>query len=330
VDEQVTAPPREQTRARYPDECGYAKRDGVRVYYEAYGKGEPTILFLPTWEITHSRAWKFQIPYFARHGRVVTFDRRGNGRSDRPVDVGACDRRATVGDALAVLDKAGAGRVVVVSWCCAGEDLILAAEHAERVAGLVLIAPDLLLTADPAEETGPYPFDEEPLTLEGWAKWNRHYWLCDWPGFLEFFFAQTFTEPHSTKQIEDAVGWGLQTDPQTILRGMDAQWTNDRESVLRLCAQLRCPTLVIQGSEDAVVGPARGAAVAAAMPRAQLITLEGCGHAPHLRDPVITNLLIRDFVSSCGAAASAAAGSVHPERALHLLVDRARKRGTAS
>ena len=65
----MTAPSREQTRARYPDESGYIQRDGVRVYYEAYGTGEPAILLLPTWEIVHSRAWKFQIPYFARHGR---------------------------------------------------------------------------------------------------------------------------------------------------------------------------------------------------------------------------------------------------------------------
>lgn len=50
----MTTPPREQTRARYPDEYGYAEHDGVRVHYEAYGKGEPTILFLPTWEIAHS------------------------------------------------------------------------------------------------------------------------------------------------------------------------------------------------------------------------------------------------------------------------------------
>jgi pimeloyl-ACP methyl ester carboxylesterase len=96
------------------------------------------------------------------------------------------------------------------------------------------------------------------VTLEGWAKWNRHYFLRDWPGFLEFFFTQTFTEPHSTKQTEDAIGWGLQTDPQAIVRGMDAEWTNDRDSVLRLAAQVRCPTLVIQGSQDAVVGPAGG------------------------------------------------------------------------
>ena len=286
---------REQTRARYPRADGYVERDGVRVFYEVYGEGEPVVLLLPTWEIVHSRAWKFQIPYLARYGTVVTFDPRGNGRSDRPLDVRAYDRRAIVGDALAVLDHADVECVVLVSWCNGGEELILAAEHPDRVSRLVLIAPDLLVTADPADAEGPYSFDDEPVTLDGWAKWNRHYWLDDWGGFLEFFFAQTFTERHSTKQIEDAIGWGLETDPQTIVRGMDAEWTNDREQALRLCARVPCPTLVIQGSGDAVVGPARGATVADAIPDAQLITVEGSGHAPHLRDPVHLNLLIRDF-----------------------------------
>ena len=80
---------REQTRARYPDEDGYIESDGVRVFYEVYGAGEPTVLLFPTWEIVHSRAWKCQVPYFARLGRVVTFDRRGNGRSSRPREVRA-------------------------------------------------------------------------------------------------------------------------------------------------------------------------------------------------------------------------------------------------
>jgi pimeloyl-ACP methyl ester carboxylesterase/predicted glycosyltransferase len=318
VDVEMTALGREQTRARYPDDSGYVTRDGVRVYYETYGSGEPTVLLLPTWEIVHSRVWKCQIPYLARHCRVVTFDRRGNGCSDRPRDVRAYDRRATVDDALAVLDNTGDRRVFVVSWCGAGDDLILAVEHPERVAGLVLIAPDLLVSADPAEEEGPYAFDEKPVTLTGWAKWNRHYWLRDWRGFLEFFFAETFTEPHSTKQIEDAIGWGLQTDPETILRGIDAEWTHDRDSVLRLGAQVRCPTLVIQGTADAVVGSARGAAVAAAIPQAQLITLEGCGHAPHVRDPVKFNLLLRDFVKPACQPRRWVRGRSRRKRALYL------------
>ena len=308
----------EQSRARYPDACGHVHRDGAAVYYEAYGAGEPAILFLPSWEIVHSRSWKFQLPYFARHGRVITFDRRGSGGSDRPPDVQAYDRRTAAGDALAVLDAAGAERAVAVSWCGAGDDLLLAAGHPERITGLVLIAPDLLLTDDPAGEQGPYPFDEVPETPEGWAKWNRHYWRRDWPGFLDFFFAETFTEPHSTKQFEDAVGWGLQADPEIIIRGMEAEWLNDREQALQLCARVRCPTLVIQGSADAIVGPARGAAVAAAIPHAQLITLEGSGHGPHLRDPVQVNLLLRGFAARPAPRPRRARGRARHKRALYI------------
>ena len=73
----TTAGPAEQTRARYPDDEGYVERDGVSVFYEVYGEGEPTILLLPTWSIMHSRCWKMQIPYLARHFRVLTFDGRG-------------------------------------------------------------------------------------------------------------------------------------------------------------------------------------------------------------------------------------------------------------
>jgi pimeloyl-ACP methyl ester carboxylesterase/predicted glycosyltransferase len=315
------APPygrREQTRARYPDAEGYLKRDGVRVFYEVYGTGEPAILLFPTWEIVHSRAWKAQIPYLARHGRVVTFDRRGNGQADRPDEVSAYDRRATADDARAVLDHVGVEQAVVVSWCGAGEDLLLAAEHPVRASRLLLIAPDLQLTPEPWEAEVPFQFDEEPGTAEGWAKWNRHYWLRDWPGFLDFFFTQAFTEPHSTKQIEDAVGWGLDTDPETILAGMDAAWLNDRETTLRLCAQIRCPTLVIQGTADAIVGPARGPAVAAAIPGARLIMFEGSGHAPHLRDPVAANLVIRDFACPADPPPRRRRGYSRPKRALYI------------
>ena len=79
-------PAREQTRARRPDETGYIERDGVNVFWERYRDGEPTTLFLPAWTIIHSRCWKAQLPYFARHGRALTFDPRGNGRSDRLSD----------------------------------------------------------------------------------------------------------------------------------------------------------------------------------------------------------------------------------------------------
>src|SRR3954452_1628862 len=103
----------EQTRARYPDESGYVERDGVNLYYEVYGSGEPTVFLLPTWSIIHSRHWKMQIPYLARHCRVLTFDGRGNGRSDRP-DSGY-DEREFGADALAVMDATGIESATLVS-----------------------------------------------------------------------------------------------------------------------------------------------------------------------------------------------------------------------
>jgi pimeloyl-ACP methyl ester carboxylesterase/predicted glycosyltransferase len=305
-------------RATEPDVSGHLDRGGRRIYYEAYGNGEPVILLFPTWEIVPSRSWQFQIPYLARHGRVVTFDRHGSGRSDRPGEVSAYDRRVAADDALAVLDAVGAGPAVVVTWCGAGEELLLAAEHPERVTQLVMIAPDLLVSPDPAEEEGPQKFDDELPVQDGWAKWNRHYWLRDWPGFLDFFFRQAFTEPHSTKQIEDAIGWGLETDPETILRGMDAEWFNDEESTLELGARVRCPVLVIQGTQDAIVGAARGAAVAKAIPSARLVTLDGSGHGPHLRDPVRTNLIIRDFACPPQPRALWRRGRSRRRRALYI------------
>ncbi len=53
--EQPRSLAREQTRARYPERSGYVERDGVKVFWERYGDGDPTILFLPTWSIIHSR-----------------------------------------------------------------------------------------------------------------------------------------------------------------------------------------------------------------------------------------------------------------------------------
>jgi pimeloyl-ACP methyl ester carboxylesterase len=132
----------EQTRARYPDDEGHVERDGVRVSWERYGDGEPTVFLLPTWSIVHSRSWKAQIPYLARHFRVLTFDGRGNGRSDRPEGAAAYSEREFAADALAVLDATATERAVLVSLSCGALwSTLLAADHPGRVDGIVYIGP---------------------------------------------------------------------------------------------------------------------------------------------------------------------------------------------
>ena len=102
-----------------PTSEGYVERDGVRIFWERYGDGEPTVLLLPTWSIVHSRFWKPQIPYLARHCRVITFDGRGNGRSDRPAGAEAYSTDEFAADALAVMDATGTERAPW--WRCRAE-----------------------------------------------------------------------------------------------------------------------------------------------------------------------------------------------------------------
>jgi pimeloyl-ACP methyl ester carboxylesterase/predicted glycosyltransferase len=262
----------EQSRARYPDEEGYVERDGVRVFWERYGEGEPTILLPPTWEIVHSRFWKCQIPYLARHGRVVTFDPRGNGGSDRPDGYDAYVRREFAEDALAVLDAAGVDRAVVVSWCDMGESLILAAEHPERVAGLVFIGPPL---SHREPDRGDYPFDSEPGT-----------------------------------------------DMETILAGFRGWETKiiPPAEVAALGARVRCPVLVIHGTEDAQSEVWRGEELARLLD-GRLVLLESAGHAPHARDPVKVNELVAEFAGVAQAAPATRTWTRalrRPKRALYL------------
>src|ERR1044072_3258451 len=135
---EVIAVAHEQTRARYPDTSGYVARDGGDQSYEVDGSGVSTVLLLPTWSLIHSRHWKMQIPYLARHCRVVTFDGRGNGRSDRPQEAAAHDEREFAADALAVLNATRTNRAVIVGFSLgAVRGLILAAEHPDLIDGAV-------------------------------------------------------------------------------------------------------------------------------------------------------------------------------------------------
>jgi pimeloyl-ACP methyl ester carboxylesterase/predicted glycosyltransferase len=306
----------EQTRARYPDEEGYVERDGVRIFYEVYGKGEQTLFFLPTWSIIHSRHWKMQLPYFARHFRVLTFDGRGNGKSDRPEEVAAYAEEEYAADALAVMDATGTERAVLVSLSLGAQRaLLLAAEHPERVAAAVFICPSVSL-GDPLPERVRYPFEDVVDEDEGWAKYNRHYWLRDYRGFLEFFFSRMFTEPHSTKPIEDCVNWGLETAPETLVATRLAI-TMGEEETRELCSRVGCPVLVVQGTDDAITGPSRGIALAEET-GGELVLLEGSGHAPHVRDPVKVNLLLRDFIVPSRPARHWPRGRARRKRALYI------------
>ena len=305
-------------RACQPVSDGYVERDGVKIHYEVYGEGEPTVLLMPTWSIIHSRHWKMQIPYLARHCRVLTFDGRGNGRSDRPAEPDAYREEDFAADALAVMDATGTERAVLVSLSRGAErSLHLAASQPERVDKLVFIAPALPLPPATPRLKAMQEFGEPRNEFVGWGKWNRHYWVEHYEDFLEFFFSQCFTEPHSTKQREDCVGWGLETDAETLVATQLAPRLQDEESVRELLSRINCPLLVIHGSDDAVRPCASGARLAE-LAGGELVVLEGSGHLLHARDPVKVNLLLRDFVKPAPPAGRWVRGKSRRKRALYI------------
>ena len=268
-------------RARCPDVEGFVERDGVKVGYEIFGAGEPAVVFSPPDALVHSRLWKAQVPYLARTSTVVTIDPRGNGRSGRPQAAAAYADTEFVADTIAVMDAAGIGQAVLIGLCTSSwRALLTAALHPDRVLGVVAIATVAPFLAAPLPARAVFGFDEVLDTDEGWAKDNRHYWLRDWRGYAEFFFGELLSEPHSTKQQEDGVGWAMEIGPETMLVHDEGPVSSSgRAETEALLRRVSCPVLAIHGQEDRCQPLERSERVAA-LTSGELLLLEGAGHVP--------------------------------------------------
>lgn len=292
-------------RARFADESGFVERDGVRVYWEGFGEGDTTLLLMPAWSIVHSRVWRAQVPYLARHFRVVTFDGRGNGHSDRPSDPGAYRPDQFVEDARAVLDAAGAERTVVVGASFGGLTGLMLTALEPRVEAATFIGP-VYPVCEPWPEWTQQRYREPLDSYEGWAKYNVNYWQTDYEEFVRHWMEACLPEPHSTRGIEYSIEMGLDTDGQTLALtlGPDAgtetlleMWAPFGETLQSVARDLHKPVLVIQGRHDHITPWEWGAALARDT-GGELRTLEHAGHGPMGRWPVEVNLAIRQFATA--------------------------------
>ena len=280
-------------RARYPDEEGHVENDGVRIFYELYENDAPTLLLMPPVAFSHSRIWKGTVPYLARHFGVITFDGRGSGRSDRPSHPGAYGPEHFVADALAVMNRGAVERAIVVAL---GPRAIcgvrFAVDHPERVAGLALLAPDLFAEREFADAWRAGPQED----YSGFAAFNPQLMRSDWPAFLEAWSRVMFPHPHSSRQIEDMIAYGLDTDGDTFIASTIGTGYPPRETVLELAGRLDCPRVVTQWGHP--MWPARTSDAFAAASDSPLVLFEGLGPAVSSRWPVATNLLLREFGES--------------------------------
>jgi pimeloyl-ACP methyl ester carboxylesterase/predicted glycosyltransferase len=288
---------REQTRARYPDADGFVNRDGQRLFYEIYGSGEDTVFLLPTWSLVHSRHWKMQIPYLSRHYRVLVMDGLGNGRADRCRESRRYDAAEFAHDCLAVMDQTETDRAVMVALSRGAQFLLELGRIApERVAAAVFLGPmfpyavshwTALLRLQPL-------FYKRLPAYVWWTRMNAVHWREDFPAFADWFISRCFSEPHSTKAVEDGVGWALDGDADTLVATAGGKIHRDHATLRALAGGLRCPVMVVHGDQDRI-NSFRDGRTLARMTGGQLEVVSGGGHFVHVRKPAQVNVALRDF-----------------------------------
>lgn len=283
-------------RARLPASDGFVDRDGVKIFYEVYGDGPETMVFLPPWSIVHGRIYKAQVPYFSECFRCITFDPRGNGKSDRPREASAYTLANFIGDALAVMDATNAGKSILVGLSLAGIHICaIAAYHPERVKAAVLAGT--AATIGPAYDyMQPQHFLTKRESHVGWDKYNREYWHTNYPDFAAHFISHIHSEPHSTKQIEDGIDWAGETGGDILAKTVEARALPPPFDVSEaMYRKVQCPVLLIHGDNDLIQPHAR-AELVAKLTGAELVTIAGGGHNPLGRYPARCNELINDFL----------------------------------
>ena len=251
---------------------GWLEREAGRgIYFEDFrGPGRP-VLLIHGWAMS-GRIWDGVTAALKRDGhRVVLFDQRGCGRSDK--DFEDCSISALAGDAVALCEALGLKGVVVNGWSLGGA---VAAEASARLGhscgGLVLTcgaSPRYTRAVDfPHGGT----LDDIKGTLAEVAR-NR---AALFHGVSRAICARPVGQP-----VEDWM-WSLflQSAPSADESLLDLAGVDQRA----LIAALEIPLLAVTGSEDAFTPPGIGEAAVALARRGTLARFAGCGHAPFLED----------------------------------------------
>ena len=246
--------------------------DGVQLAYSMIGQGPP-LMKTGNW-MTHlefdleSPIWRHLYRELAKDHTLVRYDARGNGLSDRTVDEISFD--AFVSDLEAVVDATGIERFALlgISQGCA-ISIAYAVRHPERVSHLVLYGGYALGWSKRSRSAAEKEEHAAMLTLMrlGWGKENA--------AFRQLFTSQFI--PGGTKEQAD---WFNELQRITVSGEVAARIheANGETNVTALLPQVRVPTLVLHARDEARVPFETGRRMAAGIPGARFVTLQGRNH----------------------------------------------------
>ena len=267
--------------------------DGVRLYYEEAGRGEP-LIFVHEFAGDH-RSFEPQIRFFSRRYRCLTFAARGYPPSDVPGDVERYSQKIAAADIIAVLDGAGIERAHMIGLSMgAFATLHAGLDHPERVRSLVLAG--IGYGAEPEREA-----EFRELSEQAAQAFERQ----GSKAFAEVYGASAARvqfqakDPRGWREMVDGLAGHDPVGSANTMRGVQAR----RPSLYALEDQLRSldrPTLIICGDEDDhTLQP--GIFLKRSIPASGLLVLPKTGHALNIEEPDQVNRALAEFLAQVEA-----------------------------
>jgi pimeloyl-ACP methyl ester carboxylesterase len=258
----------------------YAKSGDVHIAYRVFGDGPRDIILVPGtlshaelyWELPVNRHMLTRLSSFAR---VIVFDKRGQGLSDRVAEQTLEER---VGDVRAVLDAVGSERAAVCGWSEGGAmSLMFAATYPERTSALVLFGSYASMRAEPWAIPENLMDNMLGALERGWGK-----------GIL--------VQVNAPSRVDDEafVRWWAQLEraaasPGAIVALVRANYDIDVRHVL---SSISAPALLFHREQDSLVPVRCGRYLAENVPGARYVELPGKDHMIQALDQDVLDLLL--------------------------------------
>jgi pimeloyl-ACP methyl ester carboxylesterase len=248
-------------------------RGGLRIHYQVHGPAGGRIPVLLTHGFSaSSEMWAANLSVLSADRPVLVWDLRGHGQSDAVDEASLYSHELSLADMAAVLEAAGVERAVIGGMSLGGYlSLAFHLRQPERVAALLLI------------DTGPgYKRDDDR------AEWNA--WVERTAVDLETRGLAALGSSPEVACAHHRSATGLPLAARGIMTQHDS-------SVIESLPGISVPTLVVVGAEDATFLKAADY-MAARIPGARKVVIEGAGHAPNIDRPDVFNDAVLDFLAA--------------------------------
>ena len=251
------------------------KANNIELYFEERGEGDP-IIFVHGW-MEDCSMWNSQIEYFSREHRVIAYDQRGHGRSDKPEKGYSIQNLSD--DLYSFTQNLNIKRFTLIGHSMGGMTaMVFALDHPEKISKLILIGTDAKSTLS--------------LRIMLWT-------------LLHFLPYSTFAEGSdikyhkpTEKMKKDAVERALRTPRYAAYECFREFCT--KYDIRDRVSGIKIPTLIIVGEKDSLTPIKLSQYMNRQIEGSRLIIVPDCKHMPMIEKPGKVNAIIDEFINEAG------------------------------